>query len=142
MDERRTTPRVPQPEHVWVGIGGNQSARLVDISPAGAHLELSTALNPNQLCRVALDLDGETIRVKARVVHCKLTGYQSFGSGGQLVYRAGVRFTDVDSDLKDAIRRAYPVPVERQKVRRGPIKVKVDTKALEKRARAEGQSDD
>jgi hypothetical protein len=105
----------------------------VDITPGGAHLELATALNPNHTCRIALQLGDETVRVKARVAHCKLTGYTSFGSGGQLVYRAGVEFVEINEKLADAIRRAYPLAVAKL-VRNGPIKVKVNIDALERAA--------
>ena len=130
MEDRRQSPRLLPDHDVVVTIGGNRSARLIDISPAGAHLELSTALNPNQKCRIALQLGDETVRIAARVAHCKLTGFVSFGSGGQLVYRAGLEFVDLDPKLQEAIVNAFR-PVEPEPVRRGPIKVKVNVDALE-----------
>lgn len=114
-------------------IGGNRSARLVDITPQGAHLELSTALNPNHRCRIAIELEDETIRLSARVAHCKLTGFQSFGSGGQLIYHAGVEFAGMDGKMEEAIKRAFPLEKPKP-ARRGPIKVKVNVDALEKAA--------
>lgn len=138
MDERRTSFRVSPTHETCVSIGGNRSARLVDITPGGAHLELSSALNPNHTCRIALQLGDETVRIKARVAHCKLTGYTSFGSGGQLVYRAGLEFVEIDEKLADTIRQAYPLAVAKP-ARTGPIKVKVNVEALE-RADAEEHS--
>jgi hypothetical protein len=109
----------------------------VDITPAGAHLELASALNPNHTCRIALQLGEETVRIRARVAHCKLTGFTSFGSGGQLIYRAGVEFVDVDEQLAESIRREFPLAVPKP-LRTGPIKVKVNVEALGKAA-ADGQ---
>lgn len=137
MDDRRSSCRVSPAQEICVSIGGNRSARLVDITPSGAHLELSTALNPNHTCRISLELGDETVRIKARVAHCKLTGFTSFGSGGQLVYRAGIEFVEIDENLADAIRRAYPLAIAKP-TRTGPIKVKVNVDALE-RAAAEEQ---
>lgn len=137
MDERRSSYRVSPAQETCVSIGGSRSARLVDITPGGAHLELSTALNPNHTCRIALQLGDETVRIKARVAHCKLTGFTSFGSGGQLVYRAGVEFIEIDENLAETIKRAYPLAVVKPN-RSGPIKVKVNVDALE-RAAAEEQ---
>lgn len=138
MDERRRSRRVAPAGEICVLIGGNRPAQLMDISPHGAHLEIGSALSPNQQYRVALQLSDRTVRIRARVVHCKLTGYTSFGSGGQLIYRAGVEFLDVDPALADSIRRAFPPPRNLPK-RRGPIKIKVNVEALEK---ALGHDDD
>jgi len=136
MDERRSSFRVSPAHETCVSIGGNRSARLVDITPSGAHLELSSALNPNHTCRLSLQLGEETVRIKARVAHCKLTGFTSFGSGGQLVYRAGLEFVEIDENLADSIRQAYPRAVVKP-VRTGPIKVKVNVDALERAAAEE-----
>ncbi len=67
---------------------------------------------------------------------CKLTGFTSFGSGGQLVYRAGVEFVEIDENLADTIRRAYPLAIAKP-TRNGPIKVKVNVEALERAAAEE-----
>lgn len=136
MDERRSSCRVSPAQETCVSIVGNRPARLVDITPAGAHLELAMALNPNHTCRIALQLGDKTVRIKARVAHCKLTGFTSFGSGGQLVYRAGVEFVEVDESLADTIRRSFPLAVAKP-TRTGPIKVKVNVDSLEQEAAEE-----
>jgi hypothetical protein len=135
MDERRHSRRVAPANEVCVCIGGNRPARLIDITPDGAHLELATALNPNQQCQISLALSDGTVRVKARIVHCKLTGYTSFGSGGQLVYRAGVEFLEMDDNLATKIGLEFAPPFKTP-ARRGPIKVKVNVEALEHAAEA------
>ena len=46
------------------------------------------------------------------------------------MYRAGVRFLDVDARLAASINLAYPAPITKPK-RTGPIKVKVNVNALD-----------
>jgi hypothetical protein len=111
---------------------------LIDVSPEGAHLQLPSALNPRGECRLSLPLSDGIIRVKARVVHCKLTGFAAPGSHGQLTYHAGVEFLDVDAKLAASIKRAYPAPVDKP-TRNGPIKVKIDVDALEHAVHEGGQ---
>ena len=133
MENRRRSRRVAPDRETCVSIGGIRTARLVDITCDGAHLELGSALNPNQTTQISLHLGDASVRLKARVVHCKLTGYNSFGSGGQLVYHAGIEFLEMNTKLASAISEAFPFP-ESRPVRRGPIKIKVDTDALERAA--------
>ena len=124
-------------------IGGNRRAKVIDVSGNGARLELASALNPRGECRISLPLPRGTLRLKARVVHCRLTGFSSTGSPGQLVYRAGIEFTDVDDEMADAISRAFPpaAPEPAPKpARRGPIKVKINVESFE-RAGASGEDD-
>ena len=111
-------------------IGGNRSAKVVDVTPYGAHLELSTALNPRGECLVAIPLPDGMIRVKARVVHCKLTGMSNKGPGGQIVYRAGLEFLGIDGRIAESIGRAFPETPEPD--RAGPVKVRISDAALDR----------
>ena len=129
MDERRRSRRVAPAHEVNVTIKGNRSARVVDLSPYGAHVELASALNPRGECRISLPLLDGIVRINARVVHCKLTELASPDSGGQLMYRAGLQFLDIDPRLAASINLTYPPPFSKP-VRRGPIKVKVNVDAL------------
>lgn len=133
MNDRRSTLRVAPDHEVTVTIGGNQQARLVDISAAGAHVELTSALHPSHTCRVCMPLPGGDVRLQARVAHCKLTRPGPAGTGASLVYRAGLEFIDVDSSVIDAIATAFS-PVPPKPKRTGPIKVKVNVDALERAA--------
>jgi hypothetical protein len=137
MAERRKISRARPEGEVQVTIGGNRPARVLDITPQGAHLELASALNPRAECRIALPLPDGVVRLKARVVYCKLTGVPTPGSIGHLVYQAGVEFLDIDPRLEASIRFAYP-PVITKPLRRGPIKVKVNVDAL---AQAAGEGE-
>jgi hypothetical protein len=130
MEERRRSRRAAPADEISIMIGGNRPAKVVDVSPSGAHLELASALNPRGECRLSLPLPNGILRLKARVVHCKLTGFSSTGEKNQLVYHAGVEFVDIDPKLAKSISLAYPPPVSKP-VRTGPIKVKVNVDALE-----------
>ena len=130
MDERRRSRRAAPAHGVNVTIGGNRPARMVDVNSEGACLELASALNPRGKCRIALPLPDGIVRLMAQVVHCKLIGVSGPESSGGLVYRAGVRFLDVDARLAVSINLAYPAPITKPK-RTGPIKVKVNVNALD-----------
>ncbi|MCU0305656.1 MAG: PilZ domain-containing protein [Thermoanaerobaculales bacterium] len=130
MNERRRSRRATPGRAIDVTIGGNRPARMVDITPFGAHLELTSALNPRGEVRLTLPLPDGTVRIKARVVHCKLTSVGAPGQPRRPTYRAGLEFLDVEPRLAAMIGLVFPAPVER-KVRQGPIKVKVDIDALD-----------
>jgi hypothetical protein len=131
MDERRRSRRATPAHDVKVTIGGHRPARLIDVTPDGARLELASALNPRGECQIALPLPAGLLRIKTRVVHCKLVGFARPGISGELVYRAGVQFVDVDPKLAVSIADAYPAPSSKP-LRSGPIKVKVNLDALER----------
>lgn len=130
MEERRHSRRAAPADDVRVKIGGNRPARMVDVTADGASLELASALNPRGECHLALPLPAGLLRIKARVIHCKLVGFAGPGSGGRLVYRAGVRFLDVDPKLAVSITNAYPAPIL-EPDRREPIGMKLDVGVLE-----------
>lgn len=130
MEERRRCCRTTPTEEVEVTIGGHRAARVIDVSPGGARLELSTALNPRGECRLSLPTPNGTLRLDVRVVHCKLTGFAATDRRKQLVYRAGVEFIDLDPKLASSIARAYPPPESRPTARTAPIKVKIDVDAM------------
>ena len=138
MDERRRSRRVAPAHEVNATIKGNRSARVVDLSPNGVHLELASALYPRGEYRISLPLLDGIVRIKARVVHCKITGLSSPDSGGQLMFRAGLQFLDVDPRLAASINLTFPLPVSKP-VRKGPIKIKVDVDALERAAQEVGK---
>ena len=135
MEERRHSRRAAPAHDVNVTIGGNRPARMVNVSPNGAHLETTWALNPRGECRISLPLPDGIVRIKARVIHCKLTGFSAPESGGHLVFRAGVEFLEVDPQLAASISLAFP-PLISKPVRTGPIKIKVNVDALEHAAEA------
>ena len=128
MVERRRRRRAAPEKELTVTVAGGRVARLLNISPDGALLEVASALNPRAEYRVTLPLIDGTVRVRARVVRCRMMA--GSGSDGRPAYLAGLEFLDVDDNLATAIAFSFPPNVDRP-VRRGPIKVKVDVDRLE-----------
>ena len=130
MEQRRRSRRAVPTSEVTTMVAGNRPARVVDISPDGALLELATALSPGSESSLSVPLPDGAVQLKIRVTRCRLTGQSRAGPDRHLIYRAGVKFLDVDSQLATKICFAFP-PAMVKPVRRGPIKVKVDVDALE-----------
>ena len=65
--------------------------KLVDLSLTGAQVLTPSAINPNRLVTVTLPLGDGALACKAKVVWSRLEP-----RAGQLWYRAGVQFTNVD----------------------------------------------
>jgi len=130
MEDRRRFRRATPADELSIVMGGNHHAKVVDVSGNGARLELASALNPRGECKISLPLPKGTLRLRARVVHCRLTGFSSTGAPGQLVFCAGVEFIDIDPILSASISEAFPPQVDKP-ARSGPIKVKVNVDALE-----------
>ena len=127
MEDRRRLPRALPDANVEVLIAGNRAARVVDISPEGAQLELVTALKPGRECRLSLPLPGGTVQLRARVTRCRLTSSSPSGATGVMVYRAGVTFLDVEPKLAALIGSTFRTS-SAAALRTGPVKVwvKVD----------------
>jgi hypothetical protein len=115
---------------VMVSLGGSRKARMLDISPDGARLELATALSPNSSCRLSLLLPDGMTCVRCRVVRCRLTALSGSEPTGNLVYSAAVEFVDVLPEVTTAILFAYPPPAV-VKNAPGPIKARVKVGTLE-----------
>jgi len=131
MDERRHSRRAAPAHEIDITLWGDRHARVIDVSPDGAHLVLASALNPRGECRILLPLPNGRLRIRAKVIHCKLTGFSKTGSGGHPIYHAGVQFLDVDPNLAKMIRLAYPAETTTPEPG-GPIKIKVNVDALER----------
>jgi hypothetical protein len=89
----RHARRVKIQEGTEVLVDGSASV-LVDLSPVGAQLLSSTVVRPNRSVRLSLPLAGGALACKAHVVWAAFE--QSRGDGA-VWYRAGVKFTDVDT---------------------------------------------
>ena len=117
---------------VKVLIGGTRHARVLDISPIGAGIELPVALNPRAECPLSIPLLDGTVRLHGRITRCRLTAVRSDGPNDDKVYRAGVEFIGVDPKMAAAIASTYP-PCHVEPPRSGPIKIRVNVEALERR---------
>jgi hypothetical protein len=89
----RQARRVKVPATVEVLIDGVAS-RLLDLSALGAQIMSPTALRPNRCVRVALAGAGGRLTCEGRIVWAQL---ESAHAQTSAMYRAGVRFVDVNS---------------------------------------------
>jgi DNA repair exonuclease SbcCD ATPase subunit len=86
----RGARRVAFKADIAVQIDGNPG-KLVDLSMTGAQVLTPAAINPNRLVTVTLPLGDSAMVCKAKVAWSRLEP-----RSGQLWYRAGVQFTNVD----------------------------------------------
>ena len=74
------------------------TARLVDLGPAGAHIETEQALRVGAPYAFTLEVAGARRRLRGRVRWCRLVGTRSQGDGDRTpVYRAGIVWSLVDA---------------------------------------------
>ena len=67
------------------------TARVLDLGPAGAHIETTSALRVGAPYAFTLEISGSSRRVRGRVRWCRLVGTRAVASGEQApVYRAGI----------------------------------------------------
>jgi hypothetical protein len=83
-------------------------ARVVDLSVAGAQVEVSSPLRPSVQCDIALPTAAGDLKIRARVTRCKATVMRDLGGGERgMVYRAGLTFMKLEPNeaevLEDAI---------------------------------------
>ena len=113
-------------------------ARVVDISPFGAQVEVPSALRPLVECDVTLPLERGPLRVRARVQRCRAAAMEgSATSGPTLMYRAGLEFVAIDEATGEILKSEFgPQPAPSQPAatakprRTGPIKIRIDSKFL------------
>jgi hypothetical protein len=87
--------RVPSGTHVMLD---GESARLIDIATRGAQVLCSKAVRPHQAVRMLVPRSGGALICHGRVVWAQLELASSGGS-----YRAGVKFTAVDTDALETL---------------------------------------
>ena len=76
-------------------LGPVMIARVLDLSPAGAHIETASALRVGAPYAFTLEISGSSRRLRGRVRWCRLVGTQAVGSGEQApVYRAGIVWSE------------------------------------------------
>ncbi len=94
----RQARRFAMPSGLQVTLEGSASV-LVDLSPLGAQVVSPVAMRPKRVVRMTLPSDNGGIVCKGRVVWAQFE--QSNGSA-EARYRAGVKFTEVDTRAIDA----------------------------------------
>lgn len=98
-EEHREAPRVELPGTLPGEVSVLAPIAVCDLSPGGALVESSFPLLPNSLHDLRLELGGQSIVVKARVVHCRIADL-----GHELVvYKAGVEFVNLPDHAASTI---------------------------------------
>lgn len=95
-EDRRIAPRLKPHEVPWIRevkpISGD-TARLLNISKTGLLLETTARLQPGRRSTVVIAVDGSDRKERAEG-HVIRTELVSIGSGGELIYRTAMAFTD------------------------------------------------
>jgi len=97
----RGARRVTFKADITIQVDGTPG-KLVDLSLTGAQVLAPAAINPNRLVTVTLPVDDNAIPCKAKVMWSRLEP-----RSGQLWYRAGVMFTNVDQPALEAFLRTH-----------------------------------
>ena len=72
-------------------VGPILTARVLDLGPAGAHIETTTALRVGAPYAFTLELSGTSRRLRGRVRWCRLVATRAAAAGDRApVYRAGI----------------------------------------------------
>ena len=71
------------------------AARVLDMGPAGAHIETSAPLRVGASYAFTLELSGVSRRLRGRVRWCRLVATRATGSGDRApIYRAGIVWSE------------------------------------------------
>jgi len=93
MTERRAVPRLELQKPLPARVKTFLPARIVDISPRGAQLELATSLRPKVPCDLRIQIEGGDIVVHGMVRRCRAWGFGLDEKDQRvLLYRAGIEF--------------------------------------------------
>ena len=76
-------------------VGPIMTARVLDLGPAGAHIETAAALRVGAPYAFTLELSGTSRRLRGRVRWCRLVATRATASGDRAaVYRAGIVWSE------------------------------------------------
>lgn len=124
MKERRREERIVPSEELFGRVRATVPARILDISPTGVQVEVSTALRPTVECDFSLPDGKDMMRVRARVRRCRAASLAERSPDSQLmVYRAGLEFLALSPRQREVLERlvaqgaageppAPPIPAE------------------------------
>src|SRR5215510_14055069 len=97
--DKRETERVPILGDLPGGIMVLQPMLVSDISRGGVTIETGSPLPLNSLHDLRLVLDGNTVIVRGRIVHSRISDVDP----DAVTYRSGVEFIDVPERIAAAI---------------------------------------
>ena len=88
--ERRRSPRRTAAPGSRGQIRVTVGVEVLDVSPTGLRLELSTPVRPGSVYDLKVDLGGFLLSAPVRITRCAAGGYRDDGKGGRLLlFRAG-----------------------------------------------------
>jgi hypothetical protein len=93
-------------EVTQVKVNAGITARIIDISPLGALLEIPKALRPASSCSISIGTGSGSLSIRARVQRCRVTTRKGAG----IVYVAGVEFLDVSEQEAQTLRSIFNLP--------------------------------
>ena len=130
MKERRRRERITPPDTLYGTVRATVPAKVVDISPDGAKVEVQAPLRPAVDCDISLPTRRGEMRVRARVVRCRAG---SPTSEGGIVYTAGLQFVHLSKEAETALEETYGasepdnvVTPKKKKRGKGRIKIRVN----------------
>ncbi len=101
--ERRRSQRITPPLSLF-GKLRTRHARIVDISPHGARVELRSPMIPSLECTISVPVEHGELGLQALVQRCRL---QEPGDGGELLFHAALEFRNLSAQdvelLEDSI---------------------------------------
>jgi hypothetical protein len=106
VNERRRTGRFQPEEALYGRVRMALPAKILDISPHGARVEVASALRPTAECDVAVPAGAGELRLRARVVRCRALAGNPSETGG-IVFRAGLEFVNVSEAAAAGLEAAY-----------------------------------
>ena len=112
MPERRAATRIKPEKPIRAKVKAYIPARVVDISPRGALLEITQPLPPRTKCDLRVQENGDELVLQATVKRCCVWGY---GTNDRLervvVYRAGLQFRDLSGEEEERLSARVLQPV-------------------------------
>lgn len=136
MRERRKAKRIQTEGAVVARVKSTHEARVLDISPFGAQVQLRAALRPGVECDVVVPVHDGELRLRAMVRRCRVAAVidgELENGGAPMAYRAGLEFVRCSQQEAERIRATYGGRDERPPAprrRTGPIRIKVNPDAL------------
>lgn len=105
MNERRQARRVEPRRPIRAKVKASVPARVVDISSGGAQIEVISSLRPHVACEIRFQVGEREVVVNSTVRRCRAWGF-GFDDRDRkvLLYRAGVEFEEVDSEVLEVLR--------------------------------------
>ena len=140
--ERRRSRRIRPTNDLHARVKATVPARIVDMSVAGAQIEVGSILRPSAECDIWIpDADGRPVRIRAEVRRCRAVGTTVLPGGERTVlYRAGLEFTDNGKAAKAAIEAqiAAAIPPDDSgwhpaPKRRGRIRIRINSEDIHRR---------